>query len=285
MRHLAITGGRGRLAPLVARFFEDAGCEVHRFSRRADGDFQALERLGDPAVFSTYDAVIHAAWSTVPFTAEQNPGAAEVHDLPLLHTLLRAGSGGHTRLVFLSTGAVYGDTGETPATESTMPAPLGNYARAKLAAERLVEEGPVPAAILRISNLLGERSDPARPQGILPRLIHAARHGETVTLWGDGRATKDYLHCQDFLAALRLIVEGRRTGLWNVAAGESVSLMDLISLVEEQTGRRILLTHEPHFPWDVSFSRLSNQKLRTVTGWSPRLSLRQAVADCLAHTS
>lgn len=285
MRRLAITGGRGRLAPLVARFFEDAGCEVQRFSRRADGGFQALERLGDPAVFSTYDAVIHAAWSTVPFTAEQNPGAAEVHDLPLLRTLLRAGSGGHTRLVFLSTGAVYGDTGETPATESMMPAPLGHYARAKLAAERLVEEGPVPAAILRISNLLGERSDPARPQGILPRLIQAARHGETVTLWGDGHATKDYLHCQDFLAALRLIVEGRRTGLWNVAAGESVRLMDLISLVEEQTGRRILLTHEPHFPWDVSFSRLSNQKLCTVTGWSPRLSLRQAVADYLAHTS
>ena len=151
MRRLAITGGRGRLAPLVARFFEDAGCEVQRFSRRADGGFQALERLGDPAVFSTYDAVIHAAWSTVPFTAEQNPGAAEVHDLPLLRTLLRAGSGGHTRLVFLSTGAVYGDTGETPATESMMPAPLGHYARAKLAAERLVEEGPVPAAILRIT--------------------------------------------------------------------------------------------------------------------------------------
>lgn len=284
MMRLAITGGRGRLAPLVARFFENLGTEVHLFSRREDAEFLALNNLADPAVFSSYAAVIHAAWSTVPFTAEQNPHAAEENDLPLLRSLLEAASGGNTLLVFLSTGAVYGNTGETPATESCPTAPLGHYARAKLAAERLVEESGVRAAILRISNLLGEKSDPARPQGILPRLIQAARHGETVTLWGDGHATKDYLHCQDFLAALQKMVERKMTGVWNVADGESVSLLQLIRMVEEQTGRPISLTHEPHYPWDVSFSRLSNQKLQDAADWQPRMSIRQAVADCLAHT-
>jgi len=285
MTRLAITGGRGRLAPLVAQYFEGAGTEVHRFSRREDSEYRDLTRLTDPAVFSAYDAVIHCAWSTVPFTAEKHPQSGEEQDLPLLRSFLQAASGGNTLLVFLSTGAVYGNTGETPATESCPTAPLGHYARAKRAAEHLVEESGIRAAILRISNLLGEKSDPTRPQGILPRLIQAARHGETVTLWGDGHATKDYLHCQDFLAALRIIVEQQVTGMLNVAAGESVSLRELIRMVEDQTGRSICLTHEPHFPWDVSFSRLSNRKLCDATRWRPQLPIPQAVADCLAHTS
>jgi len=134
-----------------------------------------------------------------------------------------------------------------------------------------------------VTNLLGEKANPARPQGILPRLIHAAKSNDEVALWGDGSATKDYLHCEDFLSALRAVLSSRQTGLFNVSSEESVSLLQLVALVEEMSGHQLRVRHEAHYPWDVSFSRISSRKLREAAGWKSSFTVRCAVADCLEH--
>lgn len=283
MMRLAITGGRGRLAPLAARFFADAGLAVRLFSRSEGEGFSGLGQLIESRGMRDFDAILHCAWSTVPFTAEQNPDFAVRQDLPLLERLLAAARKNPVHFVFLSTGAVYGNTTHEPAGENREPLPLGQYARGKLAAENLIQSSGVPATILRVTNLLGESADPARPQGILTRLIEAARTGKEVTLWGDGRATKDYLHCTDFLEALRRILDLRLPGLFNVAGGESVSLLDLVAMVEELAGQPIRRRHDEHFPWDVSFSRIGSEKLQAVSGWRPKYTVREAVESCVAR--
>lgn len=287
MKRVGLTGGRGRLAPLIARHLRAEGFEVRMFSRRAGEGLEALEDLTQSAAWIGLDGFIHCGWSSVPLTAEQDPGNTARVDLPLLQGLLRAAAEGGTNphWVFLSTGAVYGNTGLDAATESTTPKPLGVYARGKWEAEKVLAEGAKESAVLRISNLLGEKTDPARPQGILPRLIHAAKMGGEVALWGDGHATKDYLHCEDFLTALTAVMVQRQTGVWNVSRGESVSLLELVAQVEALAGRRLRIRHQPHFDWDVSFSRISNQKLQTQTGWTPSVNVRDAVEECFARFS
>jgi UDP-glucose 4-epimerase len=283
VKRIGFTGGRGRLAPLAARFFEAAGFSVRLFSRREEAGFLSIERLFQPSVWNDLDAIVHCAWSSVPLTAEQNPENGKEHDLPLIRALLQAAASSSAHFVFLSTAAIYGNTGENPVGEFCPPRPLGHYARTKLEAERILEASGVPATTLRVTNLLGERPDPARPQGILPRLIHAAKTGQEATVWGDGRATKDYLHCLDFLAALQGAIDKRLTGVFNVSSGESISLLDLVAIVREKTGQPVKLRHEPHFPWDVSFSRVGSEKLRAATGWQPRIRVRQAVEDTIVR--
>lgn len=283
MTRLAITGGRGRLAPLIARFFEGNGATVTLFSREANGTFRAMDELVRAATWREFDAVIHCGWSTVPLTAEQSPWSSAQSDLPLLRQLLGAAEESRAHFIFVSSGAVYGDTGPVPADESSPANPIGAYARGKLAAERLVASSPSSSATLRVTNLLGEKANPARPQGILPRLIHAAKSGDEVVLWGDGSATKDYLHCEDFLTALREVLAKRLAGLFNVSSEESVSLLQLVALVEEMSGHRLSIRHEAHYPWDVSFSRISSRKLREAADWRSSLTVRCAVADCLEH--
>ncbi|MCX7869437.1 MAG: NAD-dependent epimerase/dehydratase family protein [Terrimicrobiaceae bacterium] len=182
--------------------------------------------------------------------------------------------------VFLSTGAVYGNTGPVPADEARPPAPLGAYARGKLAAEELLSRrAHERSLILRVGNLLGERAEPSRPQGILPRLIEAARTGRPAEVWGDGEAAKDYLHCADFCEALLRLISCRAKGVFNVGTGATHTVNELIGCVERISGRQVPRLHRPPFPWDVREGRLDCRKLAGTVNWKPLRSLEDAVRE------
>src|SRR6478609_2609998 len=87
---LLVTGGRGRLAALVAGHFCAPGHEVARFSRDGGDGFQGLREITGPDRLSGAAALLHLAWSTLPAMAEKDPDAAMRHDLPLMADLLRA---------------------------------------------------------------------------------------------------------------------------------------------------------------------------------------------------
>ena len=278
-QHIAITGARGRLAPSLIRALK--GCHITPFSRtpaKAVRDTRELPRL-----LSDFDAVLHLGWSTMPLVSEQNPGAEEQADLPFVRELMQAASEQRhdPQVIFFSTAAVYGNTGPAPATEETPCRPLGRYAACKLAAEQILAGTP-GACNLRITNVFGEfKSD--KPQGIVPVLYRACHTGSPVTIWGDGAATKDYLYLDDLAEALRAVLELRLTGTYNVSSGKSLSLLEIIRLVEEATGRTLQRTHTAHYPWDVEFSAVSSDRLTRATGWraahDPASTISAIMAD------
>jgi UDP-glucose 4-epimerase len=272
---VAVTGGRGRLAPLVTNAFRGSGAEVSVYSREAGNGLLGLDDFVAP------DVLVHCAWSSVPLTAEQHPGLTEEQDLPLLTTLIEKTRATGTLIIFPSTGAIYGNTGEIPATENHPPKPIGAYARGKLCAEKLLLDlVPDRSLILRTTNLLGEANDPNKQQGVLPKLVAAARSGTEFFLWGDGMATKDYIHISDFLQALQLLIRTSKRGIFNVGSGISSSLMEMISIVEAITGHQVKIKMLPHFDWDVSCSRIAVEKLKAV-GWEPEVNLHEAIGRCL----
>lgn len=275
---IGITGARGRLAPLLVRHFQSLGAGVAQYSRTAGPGVLPLQELfNNPP----HDAIVHCAWSTVPITAEADPDAVIREDLPLLKHLVESTADRGTRIIFPSSGAVYGNTGHSPASELDTPNPLGSYAKAKIVAENyLLENAPSRAFILRTTNLLGESSDPNKPQGILPRLIDSAVHGSVVEIWGDGSATKDYIHCSDFLAGLDSALNSESPGIWNVGSGASFSLMEIIHIVESLSGKKVRLTNRPPFGWDVSYSKISVDKLMR-SGWHPERTIHTAIEDLL----
>lgn len=271
---VAVTGARGRLAPHVAAAFFGPQNAVRSFSRQPGGGYLSYDDLGQP------DVLIHCAWSSVPLTAEEDPSRTEREDLPLIRQLIHQVP--RALFVFLSSGAVYGNTGPSPADESSPLNPLGAYARGKIAAETLVREATHGhCLILRATNLLGEVMDPNKPQGVLPRLIHAAKTGAPFSLWGDGSTVKDYLHVSDCVAAIRHLVNRKECGVFNVGSGRSISLLELIALIQNLSGRTIATHHLPHYSWDVSHSHISVAKLAQ-TGWLPQVEMAEAVRRGLA---
>jgi UDP-glucose 4-epimerase len=281
-----ITGARGRLATLIARRWEAEGRRFALFSRTVDASCHDWTDLLEAKNLGEADVVLHLAWSTLPASAESNPGAALRHDLPYLERLLSAQAScpanRRPRLVFFSSGGtVYGNAPGRPNVEADPTQPRGNYGRDKAAAEEMItrvsERDGLPFTILRIANPYGYPVPTARPQGIIPHAIRCAVHGQPLALWGDGTAMKDYLHCDDFLGALAAIVDQRLTGTFNVCSGRSHSVAEVLAEVEAQVGRRIPLARAPAPTWDVHDSRLDNRKLVAATGWQPRIDLAEGI--------
>ena len=293
-KRLVVTGGRGRLAALIADHFRPPTHEVALYSRGDGPGFRELSRLIQPAALAQADAVLHLAWSTLPATSEQNPGSELKHDLPLLENLLQACAALPAKqrphfLFFSSGGAVYGNAPGRPSVETDPCRPIGAYGRAKLAAEQLIGQAvarhDLPCTILRISNPYGFSVPTGRVQGIIPHAVRSALEGRTLTLWGDGHARKDFIHYTDFLSALGEIVTRRLTGVFNLSVGESHSVHEVIALVEKHTGKKIALAFQPAPTWDVEDSRLDNSRLVAATGWRPLISLDQGIRQSLTANS
>jgi UDP-glucose 4-epimerase len=106
-------------------------------------------------------------------------------------------------------------------------------------------------------------------------------------LWGDGHARKDFLYYTDFLSALDEVVTRRLTGVFNLSAGESHSVHEIIALVERHTGRKVPTTRIAAPAWDVQDSRLDHDRLTAATGWQPQVPLdegiRRSAAGYLDH--
>lgn len=286
-----MTGGRGSLASLIAGHFHAPAHEVTLFSRRQTNDFSSLYTLTDAAVLSRSDVLMHLAWSSLPATAEQHPGIEDHEDLAFLGKLLAAlvRQPGHQRphLVFFSSGgAVYGNAPHRPNVESDPCLPLGRYGRAKLAAEEMINacaarEG-LPCTILRISNPYGYPVPRHRAQGLIPHALRCAVEGQPLTLWGDGSARKDFLYYTDILAALDHVVAKRLSGTFNVCAGESHSVNEVIRFVELVVGKAIALDHIPAPAWDVHDSRLSSAHYQAATGWYPQVPIAEGIRRAAA---
>lgn len=281
-----VTGGRGRLASLIADRFRAPAHRIELFSRTPGAGFRGSEELFAPGTLAACDTLLHLAWSTLPASSEAHPGNEAAHDLPELARLLDAlaATSGPQRphFVFFSTGgAVYGNAPGRPSREDDTCAPIGRYGQAKLAAENLIRERAardgLACTILRISNPYGYPVPRNRQQGLVAHALRCATEGQPLPLWGDGHARKDFLYYTDFLDALEIVVQRRLIGLFNLAAGESHSVAEVIALVEAATDRKIELAPTAAPPWDVQDSRLDNARLVAATGWRPHVSLKEGI--------
>lgn len=285
-KRLLVTGGRGRLAALVADHFRAPAYDVRLHSREPAPGFHPLDALTQGDHLRATDTLLHLAWSTLPATSEQSPGIELRYDLPLLERLLQAAGARQPHFIFFSSGgAVYGNAPGRANLEEDPCRPIGSYGRAKVAAETLIDQATrlgLPCTILRISNPYGYPVPSGRAQGVIPHAIRCAAENRPLTLWGDGHARKDFIYYTDFLSALEAVIAQRLTGVFNLSAGESHSVHEIIGLVEKHLGKKVPTQQIAAPAWDVQDSRLSHHRLTAATGWQPQVSLDEGIRRAAA---
>jgi len=286
-----ITGGRGRLAKSLSPLLRQQGHHIQTFSRNADSQNLPLAGLGRELEIHPADVVLHLAWSTVPATAELEPGTEWREDLPLLSQIvtqllrLKKAKGRSPLLIFFSSCSIYGNGKMTRPFRETDPAnPIGWYARGKVEAEKLLsyhhEVNGLPLLILRISNPYGFGQDAKTLQGVIPALFKAVVSQKPFRQWGDGNAVKDFLHIEDLSGALQQCLIQRTQGIFNLCSGESISLRMLIRKIEKDLGLKLHVQREKTKSWDVTHAAYSSRRIRKLTGWAPRISLEEGLKIC-----
>jgi len=157
------------------------------------------------------------------------------------------------RIVFGSSGAIYGKLDHVPYKETDEVQPGSPYAVSKLAAEYYIKEisneAGVEAVILRIFNAYGpgQRIPLSHPPIIANYLLHAITNG-SIVIHGDGTQTRDYVYVDDVVNAL--VTSSTATGvdqqIINIGSGVETSVLELVRLVREVTQRRPEEIFNPH---------------------------------------
>jgi UDP-glucose 4-epimerase len=219
-----------------------------------------------------------AAMVSVPESV-QNPLECQRINIDGTRQVLEAAAhAGAQRLVLASSCAIYGNEPTMPKVETLPPAPASPYAESKLAGEKLCSAALLSAVSLRFFNVYGANQDPRGPYAAaVPRFFEAALAGNPLTLHGDGLQTRDFVFVDDVTSALTHVAfHPELQGVFNVASGKSISIIELAQAILSLTRSSSPITHTSARPADVRFSSASIQRI-SATGWSPKFSLSQGL--------
>jgi len=201
-----------------------------------------------------------------------------------------------SKIIFVSSGgSVYGEAETLPIREDHPLRPLSSYGKAKAAMEHLLIEmtgrSAIPTAILRPGNIYGF-SDPNRDiKGLVAAFIDALAGEKPFTLIHEGRTVRDFVHVDDVVTAIDTAAEcNEKTIVWNVATEVGSSTADIIAMISRAAERQAReLNHVDNFETDVEQSVLSIARIKSMSDWSPRISLgagiERTVAESLARFS
>ena len=150
---------------------------------------------------------------------------------------------GVRRVVFISSGAIYGDQPIQPLKEDAIPFPRSPYAVSKLAAEYYVRTigalWGIETVCLRVFNAYGPGQHlPPVHAPVIPNLLRQASLAGTVVVHGDGAQTRDYVYVDDVVNAMAAAATAPNVNqcLINVGSGKDTSVRELVRLTLEITG-------------------------------------------------
>ena len=147
---------------------------------------------------------------------------------------------GVKRVVFISSGAVYGTQQQQPISEERSPDPRSPYAVSKLAAEHYVRTigtlWGIETVSLRVFNAYGpDQQLPAAHPPVVPHFLRQATKGGTLVLHGTGEQTRDFVYIDDVVEAMvaAATAPGIDRQVINVGSGRETSILELAQTVAE----------------------------------------------------
>lgn len=191
---------------------------------------------------------------------------------------------GVKRVVFISSGAIYGDQEEQPVKENAIPNPRSPYAVSKLAAEYYVRTigslWKIETVCLRVFNAYGPGQHlPPVHAPVIPNFLRQAAQGGTVVVNGDGNQTRDYVYIEDVVDAMEAAATAPQANqqIINVGSGVETSVADLSSLAQRITGGKPQTVRNPQNLGGPSRLCADLTSARSILGYTPQFSLEEGM--------
>jgi UDP-glucose 4-epimerase len=284
---ILVTGGAGYIGSHCCRVLAAAGYHPVVFDNLSTGHRHfvtgplvvgdLLDKAALDHAFAQHDvaAVLHFAASSLVGESVIDPqkyyGNNVVGTLSLLEAMRKAGC---HRLVFSSTGAVYGNADSKALPESYACAPINPYGASKWMIERIIADYRsaygLGAFCLRYFNaagadaagVIGELRD--NETHLIPRAMMALQgHIGDFAMFGDdyntpdGTAIRDYIHVTDLaaahLSALKLLMQGHSGGAFNLGTGTGLSVREILRAIAAETGREVPHVVKPRRSGDPTY--------------------------------
>jgi UDP-glucose 4-epimerase len=297
-----VTGGAGFIGSHLVDALLDADEEVvvvdHLSGRHDDNLADAIRRgvevvradVSDVGVMrralarARPDVVFHLAAQIDVRRSVADPSSdAHINVGGTAAVLEAARRSGGRRVLLASTAGVYGDPSVVGTSEDEPVAPLSPYGASKAAAETYLSlfrrlHG-ISTAALRMSNVYGPRQDPHGGSGVVAIFAEAAREGRVVTIYGDGRQTRDYLYVRDAVRAFLAAAHSDVDGVLNISTGVETTVLDLARAIGVRT------TFARERAGEITRSCLDPQRAGRRLGWRAQTPLVEGLRETLAQTA
>jgi GDP-4-dehydro-6-deoxy-D-mannose reductase len=240
------------------------------------------------------DHIYHLAGFADPGASFRDPEAAWAGNLAATRTLYYAiaRSGGTPRVLYVSSGHVYGAAGEAERAvdEQAALCPASPYAASKAAADQLsyqVTRHPgLDVVRVRPFNQIGPRQPPQYAAGHFARQLARIERGLAPPRLevGDLSARRDLTDVRDMVAAYRLLLTSGRAGeVYNAGSGRAVRMTEVLDTLRALcvVPVEVVVRTERLRPSDPGALVAESSALRTATGWRRRYSLEQSLRDTL----
>lgn len=299
-----ITGGAGFIGSHLAAHLQAMGDEPVALDNLSVGrrenlspDVRFIEgdvldaSLQDTVASGQFDAIVHLAGQTMVNASVEDPAFdARENVLGTIQVLEAARKGGVRRVIFASTAAAYGDVPQEalPILEERALVPLSFYGLSKVTAEGYLALYQrlfgIEYVALRFANVYGERQGDGGEGGVISIFARAAAEGKTLTIFGDGQQTRDFVYAGDIAAGIRAaLYTAAPNAAYNLSTASETSLLVLVDLLSKVVGRTIVPAYGAERPGDIYRSALSNEKARRSLGWQPTTALEEGLRRTYAY--
>ena len=307
MANYLVTGTAGFIGAQVSRLLLEAGHSVTGIDNlNAAYDIRLkrwrLQRLEEQAGFtfhlldvcdrtalrqdltSGYDAVINlAARAGVRDSVDDPWTYYESNVIGTLNLLDLCRERGVTKFVLSSTSSVYGADTLRPFSEEVQTSrPLSPYAASKKAAEALVYTyhylHGLDSTVLRYFTVYGPAG---RPDMVIFRFIRSISEGEPITVFGDGTQERDFTHVTDVARGTIAALKPLGYEIVNLGSDRPVVLRDVITIIEEELGKKARIKYAPRHSADVEATWADINQARRLLSWSPQVDLKEGVGSAV----
>ena len=310
MSQYLVTGAAGFIAARVAEMLLDGGHTVvgvdnlndaydvrikhwrlNRLTGRAGFTFHVLDISDRNAVAglsaepSGFDAIINLAARAGVRPSLKDPWVYyESNVMGTLNLLDLARSQGVPKFVIASTSSIYGANAPLPTPETyDSNHPIQPYAASKKAAEVLCYtyhmQYQIDVSVVRYFTVYGPAG---RPDLAIFRFVQWVSEGRPVRINGDGEQSRGFTYIDDIARGTILALQPLGYEIINLGGHETITINNLVRLVEEVTGKKAQVVHGPPDRADMLANWANVDKARQLLGWQPQVGLREGIGTLVA---
>lgn len=251
----------------------------YRFIEADIRDDDALDRIFDETRF---DVIVHlAARAGVRPSLSEPKLYVETNINGTMNLLELARQHGIKQFVFGSSSSVYGINEKVPfAEDDRIHQPISPYAATKAAGELICHTYShlydIRTVCLRFFTVYGARQ---RPDLAIHKFSKLISDGRSIQVFGDGSTRRDYTYIDDIIQGVRAAIDYDSSihEVFNLGESQTVTLSELIELIENSLGTKAIIDRQPWQPGDVPATYADITKSRELLGYNPTTKIQDGI--------
>lgn len=266
-----ITGEKKNLTPFIDKI------------ELIEGDIRSKQDL--KRALKDVDYVLHqAALRSVPKSVDDPFLTNDINVNGTLNLLSEAKKAKVKRVIYASSSSVYGDVKNFPQKEDTTPYPISPYGVSKLAGENYCcafsATFGLETVSLRYFNVFGPRQNPeSKYSACIPAFLSRMLNDKPPIIEWDGKQSRDFTYVFNVVEAnlKAAIAKGISGEIFNIACGTTISVLEIVNMLNKILGKKLKTEYAPKRPADVRKTYADIDKMERLLGLKPKVQFEEGL--------